>query len=93
MGRRSRLPALFLTSHIKVCARCLGSVGLAEVVLSADRPWGSVPEHRLQKPNVPRQRPLFVNALASSVVRATSEALLLRALVDSRDGSGAIAAP
>ena len=31
------------------------------------------------------ETPLFVNALTSSAVRATSEALLLRALVDSRD--------
>ena len=31
------------------------------------------------------ETPLFVNALASSLVRATSEALLLRALVASRD--------
>ena len=31
------------------------------------------------------ETPLFANALASSLVRATSEALLLRALVDSRD--------
>ena len=31
------------------------------------------------------ETPLFVSALASSGVRATSEALLLRALVDSRD--------
>ena len=31
------------------------------------------------------ETPVFVNALTSSAVRATSKALLLRALVDSRD--------
>ena len=54
--------------------RCLGSVGLAEVVLSADRLWGSVPGHRLQKPNVPRKRP-----------HCSSMHWLPQALVDSGD--------
>ena len=52
-------------------------------MLSADRLWGACRGAQAAKAKRAKEEtPLFVNALAS---RATSEALLLRALVDSRD--------
>ena len=44
-------------------------------------PWAQAAQAKRAKEDTP----LFVSALASSVVTATSEALLLRALVDSKD--------
>ena len=63
--------------------------GFSGTGLSSAVSWSSVgvcPGAQAAKAKRAKEEtPLFVSALASSGVRATSEALLLRALVDSRD--------
>ena len=92
----SCLPALFLTSlHINVCASKMSLFkdaalpGFRGTGLSNAVNWSSVgvcPGAQAAKAKRAREEtPLFVNALTSSAIRETSAALLLRALVDSRD--------